>query len=607
MTNDKLNHYIKHYIEKDKTGRAIMLTGSWGIGKSYYIKNELMPFLTENGGHQCIVVSLYGLSSLSEISKAIYLEARVKKLKFESEAGKATLLVAKTLLKGLAGQIGLDLNADEKDLQALYQSVDLSNKLIVIEDVERTQIDILELLGYVNSLCEQDAVKVLMVTNEKEIIQYKPTQRKESQEDTASGWLGRITQFKSSDEAKEYTEKTLRYLETKEKTISDTIRFTGNLKVAIQEIIKSFNNPSFQQFATDLDTSNIVEIMYLMQSENLRSVIFACQKTVDIYELITDESLSEDFLRTIFYGNIAFSLRLHAGAESKWVGLEQCSQELGINNYPLFRFCYDYILSQQFDASAVPLAAASLKKIRLYDGNKSSTDPDLQRLCHYYLLTEEEAIDAVAKITLRLDDPEDISFHEYARIAVVLIQMKHTLGIEIKDATNLLVRNLRGRGDSLSAEDLFWYILGDGSKEEQEEFVKLREEMIRALDDEKEFIPGFNYSPEQAGFFYEFSVKNSGAIYDAHGFVKNLDIPRLIEMFSHSTSAQMDEIRGAFNAVYRPVNIRDILSEDLLAIDELLLGIKKTKDSSNADKVQLLQYQWFISVLADIKNKLSSI
>ena len=40
MTNDELNQYIKHYIEKDKTGRAIMLTGSWGIGKSYYIKNE---------------------------------------------------------------------------------------------------------------------------------------------------------------------------------------------------------------------------------------------------------------------------------------------------------------------------------------------------------------------------------------------------------------------------------------------------------------------------------------------------------------------------------------------------------------------------------------
>lgn len=34
MTNDELNQYIKHYIEKDKTGRAVMLTGDWGMGKS---------------------------------------------------------------------------------------------------------------------------------------------------------------------------------------------------------------------------------------------------------------------------------------------------------------------------------------------------------------------------------------------------------------------------------------------------------------------------------------------------------------------------------------------------------------------------------------------
>ena len=74
MTNDELNQYIKHYIEKDKTGRAIMLTGSWGMGKSYYIKKTLIPYLSnsENGGHKCIVVSLYGVSALSEVSKAIY-------------------------------------------------------------------------------------------------------------------------------------------------------------------------------------------------------------------------------------------------------------------------------------------------------------------------------------------------------------------------------------------------------------------------------------------------------------------------------------------------------------------------------------------------------
>ena len=608
MTNDKLNSYIKHYIEKDKTGRAIMLTGTWGIGKSYYIKNDLIPFLAkpENGGHQCVVVSLYGLSSLSDVSKAIYLEARVNKLNFDSEAGKATLLVAKTLLKGLASHFGLDFNADEKDFRALYQSIDLSNKLIIIEDVERTSIDILELLGYVNSLAEQDEVKVLLVTNEKEIIQYKPAVKKESDEDSASDWFVGLAQSRSSDEAKEYTDKTLRYLEIKEKSIGDTIHFTGNLKTAVQGIVGSFDNESLRQFATDQVASDIVDIMYLMNSGNLRSVIYACQKTADIYEQIQDTSLSEDFLKTILYGIIAFSFRMHSGVESKWIGSEQYSLELGIRKYPLFRFCYDYILAQQFDTSLIPIAASSLEKLRLYDSSKSSADPDLQNLYNYYILTEKEVSQAVENVTLRLNDPSDISFHDYAKIAVVLISIKYSLGIQINSAKELLVKNLKGRGNDLSAEDLFWYVMGDGHQEEQEEFVNLRQRMIDSLNENKGFIPDFDYLPEQIDSFYMFATKNSGVIYDARGFAKNLDIPRFIEMYTRCSSAQMEKIRGAFNAVYRPVNIRDILSEDLQAIDELLSGIKKTKNAAVADKVQLLQYQWFISILSDIKNKLAS-
>lgn len=60
MTFEKLNKYILHYIEDDKTKSAIMLTSPWGTGKSYYIQNELRPFLEDekNGKHKCIVVSL---------------------------------------------------------------------------------------------------------------------------------------------------------------------------------------------------------------------------------------------------------------------------------------------------------------------------------------------------------------------------------------------------------------------------------------------------------------------------------------------------------------------------------------------------------------------
>lgn len=41
----ELNSYIKRYLEEDKTNTAIMLTGDWGSGKTYYIEKVLVPFL----------------------------------------------------------------------------------------------------------------------------------------------------------------------------------------------------------------------------------------------------------------------------------------------------------------------------------------------------------------------------------------------------------------------------------------------------------------------------------------------------------------------------------------------------------------------------------
>lgn len=45
MNHKELNNYIFHYLKKDKTQTAIMLNGEWGSGKSFYLKNDLIPFL----------------------------------------------------------------------------------------------------------------------------------------------------------------------------------------------------------------------------------------------------------------------------------------------------------------------------------------------------------------------------------------------------------------------------------------------------------------------------------------------------------------------------------------------------------------------------------
>ena len=226
MKTEELNDFIKHYIEMDKTQSALMLTAPWGTGKSYYINNVLVPFLNETCEKKCLIISLYGLKDTKEISKSIFLESKMKAISKNNAGLNAGKIVAKTIVRGVASFFGVDLKVNEEDLNKLYASIDLSDKLIILEDVERSQIDILELLGFVNNLVEQDGVKVLLVTNEDEILHYEVVNDEK----------------KKNEKIKVLDSKSLNYLKIKEKTIGDTIKFYSSNKNAVESIIEKFND-----------------------------------------------------------------------------------------------------------------------------------------------------------------------------------------------------------------------------------------------------------------------------------------------------------------------------------------------------------------------------
>ena len=264
MTYQELNQYILHYLTEDKTKSAIMLTGPWGTGKSYYIQNELKPFLEkkENGGHSCVIVSLYGLKDTAEISKSIYLGTRMKFLTAASEKSTTVTFAGETIIKGIAGAFGVDLSVSERSLKRLYASVNLTGKLVVLEDLERSGIDILEVLGYVNNLVEQDGVKVLLVANEEELIQYTPLKVSTKADLERTEMLDRITGHRD----RLFTDSTIAYLKVKEKTISDTIEFEEDYQTAIREIVQMFDNETLNKFSTIESIKDILDIMSHCQS-----------------------------------------------------------------------------------------------------------------------------------------------------------------------------------------------------------------------------------------------------------------------------------------------------------------------------------------------------
>lgn len=75
MHNSKQNNLtqgIFNYLEMLNTG-ALLVTGSWGCGKSYYFENTLFSELREEG-YKPVRVSLFGMSSLNDLSKNIVCE-----------------------------------------------------------------------------------------------------------------------------------------------------------------------------------------------------------------------------------------------------------------------------------------------------------------------------------------------------------------------------------------------------------------------------------------------------------------------------------------------------------------------------------------------------
>lgn len=605
MTYQNLNQYILHYLTEDKTKSAIMLTAPWGSGKSFYIQNELKPFLEkeENGSHKCLVVSLYCLKELSEISKVLYLESRAKFLNNNSEKMEAGKLATKTILKGVTSFLGIDLSHSDEDMQKLFESIDLSGKLIILEDLERSGIDILEVLGYVNNLVEQDGVKVLLVANEEAIKQYKPlTTTTEDQQNVVE------SMYKATDNnGREFTETAKKYLEIKEKTISDTIQFEEDYSTAISDIIRLFDDENLNRLSNDNGVNNILNVMKSCKTFNLRSFIFACQKLSDIFKKLDKKYLSDDnFVKAIFFGTLFFVLRQRNGKDEKWGQEKYFSVELGNEKAPLFKFCYDYITRQIEEFDEVEDAYQSYFDLVLYDSNRSNGDKDIITLQTYYIQTETNLLNALQNIEKRLKNPEDISFYQYGTIAVYSIFIKDILGFNIDEIKRFLIDNLKGKGDKLQLELIFRTIMGDEcTAKQKEEYESLRREMAKSLKIGSKEIPKFDYLPEQSNLFYDSFAKNKYSLYKQKTFAAQLDMKRLSEMFKGCTAKQKQDIRSTFVEMYRVGNIRDFLINDKESIELLLDYIKSDRTGDIGDAIQKLQYDWFIQSLEEIVRKLS--
>lgn len=69
---------IKNFIDTCSSRGALMLSGTWGSGKTYFVKNILKGELEESGylrKKKFIYISLYGKSSIHDVEANICLSS----------------------------------------------------------------------------------------------------------------------------------------------------------------------------------------------------------------------------------------------------------------------------------------------------------------------------------------------------------------------------------------------------------------------------------------------------------------------------------------------------------------------------------------------------
>ena len=602
MNTTELTEYIKNYLENDKTYSAIMLTGEWGCGKSYYIQNELVPALIKDEKNRCVVVSLYGIKSLEALSKSIYLEIRAKAFIKESEGISTAKIIGKTIIKGVSSFFGVDINVSEEDLNKLYQSIDLTGKLIVLEDLERSGLSILEVMGYVNNLVEQDGVKVLLVANENEIIKHDVV--KDHDKD------GNVKEIKVP------SKETEEYLRIKEKTVSDTIKFNVEQNIAVKGIISKFDSVYFAQLLKN-DVNNlersieetIIDIMDILNIHNLRAILFACQKVNDLFGKIEGE-VDIYYFKAVFCGIVAFALRLSQNSNLIWTDNLKSPTELGCYHYPLYKYCYDYIKMQYLDSEQCRRDEIAFIKQKDFEVKQKDLQSALVILYDFFNSTEKEVSDAVRKIYSYLQAEENyFPLAQYSKLANYLIAARSCVDDEkVVDECKKQIL-LKIKSTVLNSEIIHDLTYHDGVElwtvQQQDEYNAFKTEILNNAKVDNVVVLEKITSADDIQKLSESIYANIERYIGRQNFAGQLDINGILHVLPNCNSKIISSLRGAIMALYRSANIKDSLGADKLSLVKLKEGIEKliAEDKIN-DKVKKLQLEWLIGNLGDIIRRL---
>ena len=325
---------ILDYIRADYTDYAIMINGEWGSGKTYFwnhkIRNKIESMELNGKRYKTIYMSLYGISNLEEISKKIFIETTQlmdKNLKkyMDNNSQISIPEYAKTGLD-MANFFGVTQNGDKIDYKEFFSTDD---KVLCFDDLERANVDVIDILGYINNFVEHDHIKTIIICNEKELSTKLKNSNLEMKTFIATYLLDKEgSLIKKTDKPMvERIQDTIEYVfdkandyeRIKEKLIGETFEYAPEFNYIINGILMRYEKyPELIRFLRE-NTNLIISTFNKSGTRNLRILKHALNDFKKIFDMVNKSypNTNHRVMQTMLIFTIAISFEIKAGKVTK--------------------------------------------------------------------------------------------------------------------------------------------------------------------------------------------------------------------------------------------------------------------------------------------------
>ena len=324
---------ILDYVRSDYTDYAIMINGEWGSGKTHFwnnkIRNKIESMQLNGKQYTTIYMSLYGISNLEEISKKIFIETTQlmdKNLrKYMNAHGQTTIPeYAKTGLD-MANLFGVTQNGDKVNYEDFFSTDD---KVLCFDDLERANVDVIDILGYINNFVEHDHIKTIIICNEKELSTKLKSSNIEMKTFIATYLLDKQGDLfktdkpmveKIQDKIEYVFDKANDYERIKEKLIGETFEYAPKFDYIINGILMRYeSNPELIRFLRE-NTGIIISTFHKSGTRNLRILKHSLNDFKKIFEMVNKSypNTNNKVMQTMLIFTIAISFEIKAGKITK--------------------------------------------------------------------------------------------------------------------------------------------------------------------------------------------------------------------------------------------------------------------------------------------------